>query len=73
MELARISAKGQVTIPRNVRATARLAEGDVLTFVVEHDRIILRKLPSSDAYLQGVEASLAEWNTAEDESAWRDL
>ncbi|MEP6966442.1 MAG: AbrB/MazE/SpoVT family DNA-binding domain-containing protein [Pseudomonadota bacterium] len=74
MELARISSKGQMTIPRRIREAAHLAEGDVVALVVENDRVTLRKLPSGeDAYLIGVQETLAEWNSAEDEDAWRDL
>jgi AbrB family looped-hinge helix DNA binding protein len=69
-----MSSKGQMTIPKRVRDAAQLAEGDVVVFAVEGDRIILRKLPSRrDDYLAGVEVTLSEWNSAEDENAWRDL
>lgn len=74
VELARITSKGQMTIPKRVRDAARLFTGDVVSFVVEDDRITLRKLPAvGDAYLQGVQETLTEWNSAEDEDAWRDL
>ena len=74
MELARITSKGQMTIPKKVRQAARLAEGDVVTFLVEGETVTLRKLPGeNDAYLRGVEETLSEWNSAEDEDAWRDL
>jgi AbrB family looped-hinge helix DNA binding protein len=69
-----MSSKGQMTIPKRVRDAAQLAEGDVVVFAVEGDRIILRKLPARrDDYLAGVEETLSEWNSAEDENAWRDL
>ncbi len=74
MELARISAKGQLTIPKKIRMAALLEEGDVVSFVLENERIVLRKLPSGeDAYLSGVQETLVEWNSAEDDDAWRDL
>ncbi|HEY5106350.1 MAG TPA: AbrB/MazE/SpoVT family DNA-binding domain-containing protein [Caulobacteraceae bacterium] len=74
MELARLSAKGQMTLPRRVRQAAHLAAGDVVTVVVEGERIIIRKLSAADdVYLRGVQESLAEWNSAEDDDAWRDL
>lgn len=38
-----ISAKGQVTIPKDVRDALRLAPGDVIDFTVEGDQIIGRK------------------------------
>ena len=74
MELARITAKGQLTIPKKIRMAALLEEGDVVSFVLENERIVLRKLPSGeDAYLRGVQETLVEWNSAEDDDAWRDL
>jgi AbrB family looped-hinge helix DNA binding protein len=74
MELARVSAKGQMTIPKKARLAAHLAAGDVVTVVVEGEQVIIRKLPAGeDAYLRGVQEQLSEWNSAEDEDAWRDL
>jgi len=63
-----------MTLPRRVRQAAHLAAGDVVTVVVEGERIIIRKLSAADdVYLRGVQESLAEWNSAEDDDAWRDL
>ncbi len=74
MELARITSKGQMTIPKKVRQAARLAEGDVVTFLVEGETVTLRKISGDDdAYLSGVQEMLSEWTSAEDENAWRDL
>ena len=74
MDLARITSKGQMTIPKKVRDAAQLAPGDVVTFVVENERVTMRKLPrGDDAYLRGVQETLGEWHSAEDDDAWRDL
>lgn len=74
MELARITGKGQMTIPKRIRLAAHLDEGDVVSFVLEGDRVVIRKLPSGeDAHLRGVQETLVEWNSAEDDDAWRDL
>ena len=74
VELARITSKGQLTVPKKVREAARLVEGDVVTFVVEGDRVIMRKLPlGEDAYLRGIQDTLTEWQSPEDEDAWSDL
>jgi AbrB family looped-hinge helix DNA binding protein len=74
MDISRLSSKGQMTIPKRIREVAGLAEGDVVAFVMDADRIVLRKLPSErDPYLAGIEESLTEWNSAEDEHAWRNL
>jgi len=74
VELVRITSKGQMTIPKRVRQAAHLAEGDVLTFIVENETVTLRELLSDDdAYLSGVQETLGEWMSAEDENAWRAL
>ena len=74
MELARIGTRGQTTIPKRVRAAANLNAGDTLAFEVQADHLIVRKMPvADDAYLRGLTHTLDEWNSPEDEEAWRDL
>lgn len=72
--VAKITSKGQMTIPKAARDAVRLVEGDFVVVEVEGDRLIVRKVAAGrDPYLIGLEASLDEWNSAEDEAAWRDL
>lgn len=74
MELAKITSRGQTTIPKRVREAADLNEGDVIAFEVEGDHLLVRKLVAGrDDYLAGVGGSLSEWDSPEDEEAWRDL
>ena len=43
---ARITSKGQITIPKSVREALKLAEGDQVVFrVIEGDRAILARTP----------------------------
>ena len=42
---ARLSSKGQLTVPRAVREALSLNEGDAVVFRVEGDRAILAKTP----------------------------
>jgi AbrB family looped-hinge helix DNA binding protein len=42
---ARLSSKGQVTIPRSVREALALEEGDRVVFRVEGDRAVLARTP----------------------------
>lgn len=74
MELSKITARGQTTIPKTIRDAAGLREGDVLAFEVEGDHLVVRKLtPGQDDYLRGLSKTMTEWTSAEDEAAWRDL
>jgi len=41
MELAKITSKGQITIPIQVRKRLNLKEGDKVAFITEGNRIIL--------------------------------
>ena len=74
MELAKITSKGQVTIPAAIRKAAKLKESDMLTFEIEDDHLIVRKIMAPvDFYLNGVSETLNEWTSEEDEEAWSDL
>lgn len=74
MQTAKITSKGQMTIPKAAREAVRLVEGDLVVVEVEGDRLIVRKLVAGrDPYLVGLEASLEEWASPEDEAAWRGL
>jgi antitoxin PrlF len=44
--LARLTSKGQVTIPKAVRDALELHEGDELVFRVERKRAIVAKTPN---------------------------
>ena len=42
---ARVSSKGQVTIPRAVREALAIGEGDAVTFRVEGNRALIARTP----------------------------
>lgn len=42
---ARMTSKGQVTIPRSVRKALQLKDGDAVVFRVEGDRAVLARTP----------------------------
>ncbi len=75
MELARVTAKGQATIPKRIRDAARIREGDMLSFDLDSDnRIIVKRIDSAaDIELSALQKSLSEWNSPQDDEAWRDL
>lgn len=43
MELSRVSAKGQVTVPKAIRERLNLREGDRVAFVEENGQVVLTK------------------------------
>ena len=72
MEIPKIAADGQTTIPKGVREAASLVEGDVVAFKIRGDRLVVRKVtPVRDDHLQGLSEVLSEWASPEDEEAWR--
>jgi len=44
--IAKITSKGQVTIPKSVRDALELHEGDELLFRVERSRAVIAKTPN---------------------------
>ena len=74
MELATLTAKGQVTIPKAVRDALALKRGDVLSWELDGQSVRLRVVAPVDLdYLRGVEASLSEWASDADEAAFSGL
>ncbi len=74
MNYARLTTKGQMTIPRRIREAAHLREGDLVSIEVKGDVVSFRKVaPAPDPYLVGVAETLTEWSSPEDEEAFRDL
>jgi antitoxin PrlF len=69
-----LTAKGQVTVPREIREKLRLQPRDVLGYEVEGDAIKVRKIPRLDAaWHRALSHTLDEWNSPEDNEAFRDL
>lgn len=75
MELARVTAKGQATIPKRIREAAHIREGDMLSFDVDsNSRIIIKRIePAVNKEFLALQETLTEWNSPQDEEAWRDL
>ena len=72
--VTRLTSKGQATIPVQVRKALRLRPGDRVAFDVTGGRATLRKLdPQDRAYLALAQQAFADWNSPEDEEAFRDL
>lgn len=71
---ARVTAKGQATIPSKVRKHLGIRPGDRIEFTIRGNRVTVRRVePLDAAFLRLSEENLTEWLSPEDERAYRDL
>ena len=75
LAIAKITAKGQTTIPQDVRAALHVVPGDLIAWEVGIDgtATVRRVQPMDIEYLRAIEATLGEWAGAADEEAYREL
>lgn len=74
MVTSRLSAKGQVTLPKKVRETLSLGPGDLVTYEIGDGQVSIRKLqPFDAAFHAALSSTLDEWASREDDEAFRDL
>lgn len=75
LAIAKITAKGQTTIPQDVRTALHVAPGDMITWEVGADgtAIVRRAQPLDLEYLRAMEGTLSEWAGKADEDAYREL
>lgn len=73
--LAKVTAKGQTTIPKKVREALRVRPGDLLLWEVQPGgkAAVRRVQPLDLEYLRALEMTLSEWAGPADEEAYRDL
>ncbi|MDP2349604.1 MAG: type II toxin-antitoxin system PrlF family antitoxin [Chloroflexota bacterium] len=73
--LAKITAKGQTTIPQGVRTALHVGPGDFIAWEVDEDgtATVRRVQPMDIEYLRALEGTLGEWAGATDDEAYRDL
>jgi len=73
-ELATLTSKGQVTVPKAVRDALGLRKGDQLSWELEDGSVRVRAVTPLDlTYLKGLEAGLQEWSSDADDEAFADL
>ena len=75
LAIAKITAKGQTTVPQDIRAALKVVPGDLIAWEVGTDgsATVRRVQPMDMEYLRAVEGTLGEWAGTADEEAYRDL
>jgi AbrB family looped-hinge helix DNA binding protein len=73
--IAKITSKGQTTIPQDIRAALHVGPGDLIAWEVAEDGTarVRRVQPLDIEYLRAVEGTLSEWAGEADEEAYRGL
>ncbi len=73
--IAKVTAKGQTTIPQDVRTALMVTPGDLIAWEVGTDgkATVRRVQPVDLEYLHAVEGTLGEWASPADEEAYRGL
>lgn len=71
---SRLSSKGQVTLPKEVRERIGAKPGDMIVYEIRGNSVRLRRLdPFDGAYHAALSATLDEWASPEDDEAFGDL
>ena len=75
LAVAKITTKGQTTIPQDVRAALQVSAGDLIAWEVGADgtATVRRVQPMDIEYLRAIEGTLGEWAGPADEEAYRGL
>lgn len=71
LNISRMSAKGQTVIPKNVREKLHLKNGDVVRYVIRGKDVILER--ANDEAQENPFVTFNEWESANDEEAFKDL
>lgn len=74
MKVGRLSRKGQVTLPKELREIVGLSPGDLVVYSIDNGQITIKRLESFDTkFHNAVADTLEEWGTSEDDEAFNDL
>lgn len=67
MKIARVKTNGQITIPKTILEAAHIREGDLLSFEIDCDRLIIRRITSPiETELSSLQDTLSDWHSKED-------
>lgn len=73
--IAKITSKGQTTVPREIRALLHVKPGDLIAWEQSASGAVqVRRVQPTDVeYLRAVAGTVSEWASEADEEAYRDL
>ena len=72
--ISKLTKKYQATVPEIVRSTLKLKAGDVIAFDLENETVKIRKArPIDIEFASALVPTLSEWESENDEEAYRDL
>jgi AbrB family looped-hinge helix DNA binding protein len=74
-QYAKMSSKGQITIPADIRRALNVNQGDTLVWeTTSEGQVVVKRVEPLDLdYLAAISGTLSEWDSAEDDEAFRDL
>ena len=74
MHTSKLSSQGQVTVPKAIREQLALQAGDLVAYEVVDGKVVLTRLdPFDAAYHAALSTTLEEWDSPEDDEAFKDL
>jgi AbrB family looped-hinge helix DNA binding protein len=71
-----VDRRGRLTIPGSLRKKMGVKEGDIFLIREEEERLVCEKISVSSSFqmMQASERILSrDWNTSEEDEAWKDL
>ena len=73
--LSKLTSKCQMTVPKAIRELLHLTPKDQIAYdILDDNSVIIRKATSLDIeYIKALQHTLTEWNSDEDEKAYRNL
>ncbi|TRZ68854.1 MAG: AbrB family transcriptional regulator [Rhodocyclaceae bacterium] len=75
LAIAKITAKGQTTIPQDIRTALKVSSGDLIAWEVGDNgtATVRRVQPMDIEYMRAVEGTLSEWGSVADEESYGKL
>ena len=74
MLASKLTTKYQATVPEKVRKHLGLQKGDVIAFEISKEGVMVKKISPTDLqFAKSLEKTLSEWESENDEEAYRDL